>query len=92
MPRDDRDLPGAGVAPLHPALPDRLPLHLTDKALGLWVIYWSARFLFCTWLGISYFNTIPDELESGARRWRDRMQALIRIICAGVAALAVIAL
>jgi multiple sugar transport system permease protein len=38
-------------------------LHLTNKAIGLVVIYLVGTVPFCTWLAISYFNTIPYELE-----------------------------
>ena len=69
-------------------------LHLTDKALGLVVIYLVGSVPFCTWLAISYFNTIPYELEEAALvDGATRMQALIRIILPlALPALAVIAL
>ena len=44
----------------------RYQLHLTNKALGLVVIYLIFTVPFCTWLAISYFNTIPYELEEAA--------------------------
>src|SRR5205823_5192015 len=43
-----------------------LQLHLTNKAWGLIVIYLIFTVPFCTWLAISYFNTIPKELEDAA--------------------------
>ena len=69
-------------------------LHLTDKALGLVVIYLVGSVPFCTWLAISYFNSIPYELEEAALvDGATRMQALIRIILPlALPALAVIAL
>jgi multiple sugar transport system permease protein len=41
-------------------------LGLTDKALGLPIIYLVGSVPFCTWLAISYFSTIPMELEEAA--------------------------
>ncbi len=41
-------------------------LRLTDKTLGLVVVYLVHTVPFCTWLAISYFNTIPGELEDAA--------------------------
>lgn len=69
-------------------------LHLTDKALGLVVIYLVSSVPFCTWLAISYFNTIPYELEEAALvDGATRLQALVRIVLPlAVPALAVIAL
>ena len=56
-------------------------LNLTDKALGLVVIYLVHSVPFCTWLIISYFNTIPYELEEAAMvDGATRVQALTRII------------
>lgn len=56
-------------------------LNLTDKALGLVVIYLVHSVPFCTWLIISYFNTIPYELEEAALvDGATRLQALTRII------------
>lgn len=69
-------------------------LHLTDKTLGLVVIYLVGSVPFCTWLAISYFNTIPYELEEAALvDGATRPQALVRIILPlALPALAVIAL
>lgn len=56
-------------------------LHLTDKALGLVVIYLVHSVPFCTWLIISYFNTIPYELEEAAMvDGATRVQSLTRIV------------
>ena len=38
-----------------------------DRALGLVIVYLIGTVPFCTWLAISYFNTIPGELEDAAR-------------------------
>jgi multiple sugar transport system permease protein len=69
-------------------------LHLTNKAVGLVVIYLVGTVPFCTWLAISYFNTIPYELEEAALiDGASRPQALLRIVLPLAApALAVIAL
>ena len=56
-------------------------LHLTDKALGLVVVYLVGSVPFCTWLAISYFSTIPYELEEAALvDGATRLQALVRIV------------
>lgn len=69
-------------------------LHLTDKASGLIVIYLIFTVPFCTWLAISYFNTIPSELEDAALvDGATRLQSLTRVIIPlALPALAVIAL
>ena len=69
-------------------------LRLTDKALGLVVIYLVHAVPFCTWLAISYFNTIPYELEEAALvDGATRPQALLRIVLPlALPALAVIGL
>jgi len=69
-------------------------LHLTNKAAGLIVIYLIFTVPFCTWLAISYFNTIPSELEDAALvDGANRFQSLTRVIIPlALPALAVIAL
>ncbi len=69
-------------------------LHLTNKASGLIVVYLICTVPFCTWLAISYFNTIPAELEDAALvDGATRLQSLVRIIIPlALPALAVIAL
>jgi multiple sugar transport system permease protein len=69
-------------------------LGLTDKALGLVVVYLIGTVPFCTWLAISYFNTIPHELEDAAMvDGANRLQSLFFIILPlALPALAVIAL
>lgn len=71
-----------------------LQLHLTNKAWGLIVIYLIFTVPFCTWLAISYFNTIPKELEDAALvDGATRLQSLVRVIIPlALPALAVIAL
>ena len=67
---------------------------LTDKALGLVIVYLIGTVPFCTWLAISYFNTIPHELEDAALvDGATRLQSLVYIILPlALPALAVIAL
>ncbi|MHB8644921.1 MAG: carbohydrate ABC transporter permease [Thermomicrobiales bacterium] len=69
-------------------------LHLTGKTAGLIVIYLIFTVPFCTWLAISYFNTIPAELEDAALvDGATRIQSLTRIVIPlALPALAVIAL
>jgi len=69
-------------------------LHLTDKAPGLVVIYLIFSVPFSTWLTISYFNTVPSELEDAALvDGATRLRALITIfIPLALPALAVVAL
>jgi ABC-type glycerol-3-phosphate transport system permease component len=69
-------------------------LNLTDKALGLVVIYLVGAVPFCTWLAISYFSVIPIELEQAALvDGANRVQALAYVtLPLALPALAVIAL
>src|SRR5688572_3000500 len=69
-------------------------LRLTDKAHGLVVIYLIFSVPFSTWLTISYFNTVPSELEDAALvDGATRLRALITIfIPLALPALAVVAL
>src|SRR5215207_4630609 len=69
-------------------------LHLTDKAPGLIVIYLIFSVPFSTWLTISYFNTVPSELEDAALvDGATRLRALFTIfIPLALPALAVITL
>ena len=56
-------------------------LHLTNKAAGLIVIYLIFTVPFCTWLAISYFNTIPGELEDAALvDGANRAQSLLYVV------------
>ncbi len=69
-------------------------LQLTNKASGLIIVYLIGTVPFCTWLAISYFNTIPTELEDAALvDGANRFQSLVQIIIPlALPALAVIAL
>lgn len=69
-------------------------LHLTDKVLGLVVIYLIFSVPFSTWMTISYFNTVPGELQDAALvDGASRVRALFSIfIPLALPALAVVAL
>ncbi|HEV2109205.1 MAG TPA: carbohydrate ABC transporter permease [Thermomicrobiales bacterium] len=71
-----------------------IQLHLTNKAVGLIVIYLIFTVPFSTWLTISYFNTVPSDLEDAALvDGANRLQALISVfIPLALPALAVVAL
>jgi multiple sugar transport system permease protein len=67
---------------------------LTDRALGLIPIYLIFSAPFCTWLAITYFRTVPSELEDaalvdGATRLRSLLSVFLPL---SLPALAVIAL
>jgi multiple sugar transport system permease protein len=67
---------------------------LTDKASGLVVVYLIFSVPFSTWLTISYFNTVPSELEDAALvDGATRLRALFTIfVPLALPALAVVAL
>ena len=68
--------------------------NLKDRALGLSVIYLVFSVPFSTWLAISYFNTVPSDLEDAALvDGASRLRALFSVfIPLALPALAVIAL
>jgi multiple sugar transport system permease protein len=69
-------------------------LHLTDEVWGLVVIYLIFSVPFSTWMTISYFNTVPSELQDAALvDGASRLRALFSIfIPLSLPALAVVAL
>ncbi|MEP7200524.1 MAG: carbohydrate ABC transporter permease, partial [Chloroflexota bacterium] len=69
-------------------------LGLTNKAIGLPIIYLVGAVPFCTWLAISYFSVIPAELEEAALvDGANRLQAMVYItLPLALPAIAVIAL
>lgn len=69
-------------------------LHLTNRAVGLVPIYLTFAAPFCTWLALSYFQTIPRELEDAAIvDGASRLKTLLHVILPlSLPALAVIAL
>jgi multiple sugar transport system permease protein len=71
-----------------------IQFRLTDKAVGLIVIYLIFTVPFSTWLTISYFNTVPSDLEDAALvDGANRLQALFSVfIPLALPALAVVAL
>jgi multiple sugar transport system permease protein len=71
-----------------------LQFNLTNRALGLVVVYLIFSVPFSTWLTISYFNTVPSDLEDAALvDGANRLQALRSVfIPLALPALAVVAL
>ncbi|HYI24459.1 MAG TPA: carbohydrate ABC transporter permease [Thermomicrobiales bacterium] len=69
-------------------------LRLTDKVWGLVVVYLIFSVPFSTWMTISYFNTVPSELQDAALvDGASRLRALFSIfIPLSLPALAVVAL
>lgn len=69
-------------------------LRLTDKSIGLVVVYLIFSVPFSTWMTISYFNTVPSELEDAALvDGATRLRALFTIfVPLALPALAVVAL
>jgi ABC-type glycerol-3-phosphate transport system permease component len=69
-------------------------LGLTNKAIGLPIIYLVGAVPFCTWLAISYFSVIPVEMEEAALvDGANRLQAMVYItLPLALPAIAVIAL
>jgi multiple sugar transport system permease protein len=69
-------------------------LHLTDRVWGLVVVYLIFSVPFSTWMTISYFNTVPSELQDAALvDGASRLRALFSIfIPLSLPALAVVAL
>lgn len=69
-------------------------LRLTDRAAGLIVVYLIFSVPFATWLAISYFNTVPSDLEDAALvDGATRLQALRDVfVPLALPAIAVIAL
>ena len=60
------DLPGAAVAAVHPAVPDRRQLGLINNVWCLVLLYPTLAVPFCTWIMIGYFSSIPKELDEAA--------------------------
>lgn len=71
-----------------------IQFHLNDRAAGLIIIYLIFTVPFSTWLTISYFNTVPSDLEDAAMvDGANRLQTLITVfIPLALPALAVVAL
>lgn len=71
-----------------------IQFHLNDRAAGLIIIYLIFTVPFSTWLTISYFNTVPSDLEDAAMvDGANRLQTLISVfIPLALPALAVVAL
>jgi ABC-type glycerol-3-phosphate transport system permease component len=71
-----------------------IQFHLNNRAAGLIIIYLIFTVPFSTWLTISYFNTVPSDLEDAAMvDGANRLQTLFSVfIPLALPALAVVAL
>lgn len=68
-------------------------LDLADKLQSLMLVYPSFTLPFCTWMMMSYFRSIPIELEDAALiDGCDRLGVLFRIVLLAAPAVAVVAL
>lgn len=43
--------------------------HMTNKLIGLIIVYAATNVAFSTWMLVSYFKTVPIELDEAARGW-----------------------
>lgn len=41
--------------------------HMTNKLIGLIIVYAATNVAFSTWMLVSYFKTVPIELDEAAR-------------------------
>lgn len=71
--------------------------HMTNKLIGLIVVYAATNVAFSTWLLVSYFKTIPLELDEAARidgasNFRVFTRIVLPLIVPGIAAVAIFVL
>ena len=71
--------------------------HLTNHLLGLVVVYAATNVAFSTWMLVSYFRTIPLELDEAARvdgasSFRIFWNIILPLIVPGIAAVAIFVL
>lgn len=71
--------------------------HLTNSLLGLVVVYSATNVAFSTWMIVSYFKTIPIELDEAARvdgasSFRIFWNIILPLIVPGIAAVAMFVL
>lgn len=71
--------------------------HLTNNLLGLIVVYAATNVAFSTWMLVSYFKTIPIELDEaakvdGASSFRIFWNIILPLIVPGIAAVAMFVL
>lgn len=68
--------------------------HLTNKLLGLIIVYAATNVAFSTWMLVSYFKTVPVELDEAARvdgasSFRIFWNIILPLIVPGIAAVAI---
>ena len=71
--------------------------HLTNSLLGLVIVYAATNVAFSTWMIVSYFKTIPLELDEAARidgasNFRVFWNIILPLIVPGIAAIAIFVL
>lgn len=71
--------------------------HLTNNLLGLVIVYAATNVAFSTWMLVSYFKTIPIELDEAARvdgasSFRIFWNIILPLIVPGIAAVAIFVL
>ena len=68
--------------------------HMTNKLLGLIIVYAATNVAFSTWMLVSYFKTVPIELDEAARvdgasSFRIFWNIILPLIVPGIAAVAI---
>lgn len=71
--------------------------HLTNKLIGLVIVYAATNVAFSTWMLVSYFKTVPVELDEAARvdgasSFRIFWNIILPLIVPGIAAVAIFVL
>lgn len=71
--------------------------HMTNKLLGLVIVYAATNVAFSTWMLVSYFKTVPTELDEAARvdgasSFRIFWNIILPLIVPGIAAVAMFVL
>lgn len=72
-------------------------VHLTNNLFGLVVVYAATNVAFSTWMLVSYFKTIPIELDEAARidgasHFRTFWNIILPLVAPGIAAVALFVL
>ncbi|XBX05186.1 carbohydrate ABC transporter permease [Enterocloster clostridioformis] len=71
--------------------------HMTNKLIGLIIVYAATNVAFSTWMLVSYFKTVPIELDEAARvdgasSFRIFWNIILPLIVPGIAAVAIFVL
>lgn len=71
--------------------------HMTNKLIGLVIVYAATNVAFSTWMLVSYFKTVPIELDEAARvdgasSFRIFWNIILPLIVPGIAAVAIFVL